>query len=153
MVIVVNDNGMSISPNVGAISRYFQRARLNRRLYQARSTTEEALTQLPLGLGRRIERLGPEGKGAIQAYWAPGLFFEELDLAYMGPIDGHDVAEVRAALRKALAAERPVVVHIQTVKGKGFEPAEDGGLVGMEKWHAAKPGSIVDRKEAPATTK
>src|SRR3954453_1821602 len=153
MVIVVNDNGMSISPNVGAISRYFQRARLNKRLYQARSTTEERLTQLPLGLGRRIDRLGPELKAAIKAYFAPGLFFEELDLAYMGPIDGHDVAELRNALRKALDAGRPVVVHIQAVKGKGFEPAEEGRLEGMEKWHAAKPGSIVNGKEAPATTK
>src|SRR3954466_16256414 len=149
MVIVVNDNGMSISPNVGAISRYFQRTRLNKRLYQARSATEERLTQLPLGLGRRIDRLGPEVKAAVKAYFAPGLFFEELALAYMGPIDGHDVAELRNALRKALDADRPVVVHIQTVKGKGFEPAEDGGLVGMEKWHAAKPGSIVNGKEAP----
>ena len=149
MVIVVNDNGMSISPNVGAISRYFQRVRLNKRLYQARSTTEERLAQLPLGLGRRIDRLGPEVKAAIKAYFAPGLFFEELDLAYMGPVDGHDVAELRDSLRKALAAGRPVVVHIQTVKGKGFEPAERGGLVGMEKWHAAKPGSVVDRAEVP----
>jgi 1-deoxy-D-xylulose-5-phosphate synthase len=149
MVIVLNDNGMSISPNVGAISRYFQRARLNPRLYQARSTTEERLTQLPLGLGRRIERLGPEVKAAIKAYWAPGLFFEELDLAYMGVIDGHDVAALRTALTKALEADRPVVVHIHTVKGKGFEPAEEGGLEGMEKWHAAKPGSIVDRMPAP----
>jgi 1-deoxy-D-xylulose-5-phosphate synthase len=149
MVIVVNDNGMSISPNVGAISRYFQRARLNKRLYQARTSTEERLTQLPLGLGRRIERFGPEVKAAIKAYWAPGLFFEELDLAYMGPVDGHDVAALRAALGKALSAGRPVVVHIDTVKGKGFEPAERGGLEGMEKWHAAKPGSIVAGKEAP----
>jgi 1-deoxy-D-xylulose-5-phosphate synthase len=149
IVIVLNDNGMSISPNVGAMSRYFQRVRLNKRLYQARSTTEERLTQLPLGLGRRIGRLGPEVKAAIKAYYAPGLFFEELDLAYMGPIDGHDVTELRASLRKALEAGRPVVVHIQTVKGKGFEPAEKGGLEGMEKWHAAKPGSIVDRREAP----
>ncbi|MGA9636657.1 MAG: 1-deoxy-D-xylulose-5-phosphate synthase [Solirubrobacterales bacterium] len=149
MVIVLNDNGMSISPNVGALSRYFQRVRLNRRLYQARSTTEERLTQLPLGVGRRIERLGPEVKAAIKAYWAPGLFFEELDLAYMGVIDGHDVPALRLALRKALEADRPVVVHIHTVKGKGFEPAEKGGLEGMEKWHAAKPGSIVDRRPAP----
>jgi 1-deoxy-D-xylulose-5-phosphate synthase len=149
MVIVLNDNGMSISPNVGAISRYFQRVRLNRRLYQARSTTEERLTQLPLGIGTRIERLGPEVKAAIKAYWAPGLFFEELDLAYMGVIDGHDVAALRQALTKALEADRPVVVHIHTVKGKGFEPAEEGGLEGMEKWHAAKPGSIVNGKEAP----
>jgi 1-deoxy-D-xylulose-5-phosphate synthase len=149
MVIVLNDNGMSISPNVGALSRYFQRARLNPGLYKARSTTEERLTQLPLGLGRRIERLGPEVKAAIKAYWAPGLFFEELDLAYMGVIDGHDVAALRAALTKALEADRPVVVHINTVKGKGFQPAEEGGLEGMEKWHAAKPGSIVNGKEAP----
>jgi 1-deoxy-D-xylulose-5-phosphate synthase len=149
MVIVLNDNGMSISPNVGAMSRYFQRVRLNPRLYQARSEAEERLTQLPLGLGRRIERLGPEVKAAIKAYWAPGLFFEELDLAYMGVIDGHDVASLRRALRKALEADRPVVVHIHTVKGKGFEPAEEGGLEGMEKWHAAKPGSIVDRRPAP----
>jgi 1-deoxy-D-xylulose-5-phosphate synthase len=149
MVIVLNDNGMSISPNVGALSRYFQRVRLNRRLYQARSTTEERLTQLPLGLGRRIERLGPEVKAAIKAYWAPGLFFEELDLAYMGVIDGHDVAALRRALQQALEADRPVVVHIHTVKGKGFRPAEEGGLEGMEKWHAAKPGSIVNGKEVP----
>ena len=149
MVIVLNDNGMSISPNVGAISRYFQRVRLNRRLYQARSSTEERLTQLPLGLGRRIEQLGPEVKAAIKAYAAPGLFFEELDLAYVGVIDGHDVTALRQALSNALDAERPVVVHIHTVKGKGFEPAEEGGLAGMEKWHAAKPGSIVDGKEAP----
>ena len=148
MVIVLNDNGMSISPNVGALSRYFQRVRLKPGLYQARSTTEERLTQLPLGLGRRIERLGPEVKAAIKAYWAPGLFFEELDLAYMGVIDGHDVAALRQALSQALEADRPVVVHIHTVKGKGFGPAEEGGLEGMEKWHAAKPGSIVDGKPA-----
>jgi 1-deoxy-D-xylulose-5-phosphate synthase len=149
IVVVLNDNGMSISPNVGAISRYFQRTRLNPRWYQARSTAEERLTQLPLGLGRRIERLGPEVKAAIKAYWAPGLFFEELDLAYMGIIDGHDVASLRQALSEALDANRPVVVHIHTVKGKGFEPAEEGGLEGMEKWHAAKPNSIVDGKPAP----
>ena len=87
-------------------------------------------------------------KAAIKAYWAPGLFFEELDLAYMGVIDGHDVAALRQALSQALDADRPVVVHIHTVKGKGFEPAEEGGLEGMEKWHAAKPGSIVDGKPA-----
>ena len=84
IVIVLNDNGMSISPNVGALSRYFQRVRLNPRLYHAREDVEERLTKLPLGLGQRIERLGPEIKAAIKAYWAPGLLFEELDLAYMG---------------------------------------------------------------------
>jgi 1-deoxy-D-xylulose-5-phosphate synthase len=149
IVIVLNDNGMSISPNVGALSRYFNRVRLNPRLYHAREGVEDRLTRLPLGLGKRIERLGPEIKSAIKAYWAPGLFFEELDLAYMGVIDGHDVPALREALREAFEAERPVVVHIHTVKGKGFAPAEEGGLEGMEKWHAAKPKSIVNGAPAP----
>jgi 1-deoxy-D-xylulose-5-phosphate synthase len=151
IVIVLNDNGMSISPNVGALSHYFNRVRLNPRWFHAREDVEERLTKLPLGLGRRIERLGPEIKSAIKAYWAPGLLFEELGLAYMGVIDGHDVADLRWALRRALDAQRPVVLHIHTVKGKGFAAAEEGGLEGMEEWHAAKPGSIVDRKPAESS--
>src|ERR1700722_2578718 len=103
IVVVLNDNGMSIAPNVGAMSRYFNRVRLN-----------------------------------------PNLWWEELDFAYMGVIDGHDVRALRRALREALAAERPVVVHCATVKGKGFAPSEEGGLEGMEKWHAAKPKSIAN---------
>ncbi len=148
IVIVLNDNGMSISPNVGAIARSFQRLRANPRLYHAREEVESRLTKLPLGVGDTIGRLGPEIKAAIKAYAAPGLFFEELDLAYMGPIDGHDVTALRSNLEAAFEAGRPVVVHIHTVKGKGFEPAEEGGLEGMEKWHAAKPGSIVQGKAA-----
>jgi 1-deoxy-D-xylulose-5-phosphate synthase len=150
MVIVLNDNGMSISPNVGALSRYFNRIRLNPRLWHAREGVEDRLTKLPLGLGKRIERLGPEIKSAIKAYWAPGLFFEELDLAYMGVIDGHDVHALREALKEAFEADRPVVVHIHTVKGKGFAPAEEGGLESMEEWHAAKPKSIVNGEPAAA---
>jgi 1-deoxy-D-xylulose-5-phosphate synthase len=148
IVIVLNDNEMSISPNVGALSRYFNRIRLNPRLWHAREGVEDRLTKLPLGLGERIERLGPEIKAALKAYWAPGLFFEELDLAYMGVIDGHDVAALREALAEAFDADRPVVVHIHTVKGKGFAPAEEGGLESMEEWHAAKPKSIVDGRPA-----
>jgi len=144
MVVVLNDNGMSIAPNVGALSRYFNRVRLNPKLWHARSGVEGGLTRLPGGIGSTFERLGPQLKESIKAFWAPGLFWEELDWAYMGVIDGHDVAALREALREALAAERPVVVHIATVKGKGFAPAEDGGLEGMEKWHAAKPKSILN---------
>lgn len=156
IVIVLNDNGMSISPNVGALSRSFNRIRFNPRLYHAREDFEDMLTKLPLGVGRRIERLGPEIKAAIKAYWAPGLFFEELDLAYMGVIDGHDVAALRGALTEAFEAGRPVVVHINTVKGKGFEAAEAGGLASMEEWHAAKPNSIVNGRptsKEPASQK
>jgi len=143
VVVVLNDNGMSIAPNVGALSRSFNRVRLNPKLWHAREEVEGGLAKLP-GIGAAFERLGPQLKESIKAFWAPGLFFEELDWAYTGVIDGHDVRGLRVALREALAAQRPVLVHIATVKGKGFAAAEDGGLEGMEKWHAAKPKSIAN---------
>ncbi|MCW3068055.1 MAG: deoxyxylulose-5-phosphate synthase [Solirubrobacterales bacterium] len=153
IVVVLNDNGMSIAPNVGALSRYFNRIRLNPKLWHARAGVEGNLKALPGGIGAAFERLGPHLKESIKAFWAPGLWWEELDWAYMGVVDGHDVKALREALREALAAERPVVVHIATVKGKGFAPAEDGGLEGMEKWHAAKPKSILNGSPtSPAAT-
>jgi 1-deoxy-D-xylulose-5-phosphate synthase len=150
IVVVLNDNGMSIAPNVGALSRYFNRVRLNPKLWHAREGVEEKLTTLPGGIGAAFDRLGPQLKESIKSFWAPGLWWEELDWAYMGVIDGHDVRALRAALKAALAADRPVVVHVATVKGKGFTPAEEGGLEGMEKWHAAKPKSIANGVPAPA---
>src|SRR6266545_289939 len=150
IVVVLNDNGMSIAPNVGALSRYFNRVRLNPKLWHAREGVEHRLTELPGGIGAAFERLGPQLKESIKSFWAPGLFWEELDWAYTGVIDGHDVPGLRRALRQALAADRPVVVHIATVKGKGFAPAEEGGLEGMERWHAAKPGSIVSGAAVPS---
>jgi 1-deoxy-D-xylulose-5-phosphate synthase len=150
IVVVLNDNGMSIAPNVGALSRYFNRVRLNPKLWHTRESLEERLSELP-GVGPHFERFGPQLKESIKAFWAPGLFWEELGWAYTGVIDGHDVHALRVALRSAIAAQRPVVVHIATVKGKGFAPAEEGGLEGMERWHAAKPKSILDGVAAPAT--
>jgi 1-deoxy-D-xylulose-5-phosphate synthase len=151
LVVLLNDNGMSISPNVGALSRYFNRVRLNPKLWHAREDVEGGLTKLPAGIGAAFERFGPHVKESIKAFWAPGLWWEELDFAYIGVIDGHDVRALRHALRSALAADRPVVIHCATVKGKGFAPAEEGGLEGMEKWHAAKPKSIANG--APAKSK
>ncbi|MDP9401034.1 MAG: 1-deoxy-D-xylulose-5-phosphate synthase [Actinomycetota bacterium] len=149
IVVVLNDNGMSISPNVGALSRSFTRMRLNPRWWRAREGVEGRLTELPGAIGAAFERLGPQLKESIKAFWAPGMFWEELDWAYVGVVDGHDVRALRFALREALDAARPVVVHVSTVKGKGFAASEQGGLEGMETWHAAKPKSIVDRLPAP----
>ncbi len=148
IVVVLNDNGMSISPNVGALTRTFSRMRLHPKLWHAREGMEERLAELPGGLGALAERLGPQLKESLKAFWAPGLFWEELDWAYTGVVDGHDIPALRSAFKAAFKAQRPVVVHISTVKGKGFSPAEDGGLEGMEKWHAAKPGSIAGRMPA-----
>jgi len=151
MVVVLNDNGMSIAPNVGALSRYFNRVRLNPKLWHAREGVEARLTELPAGIGARFERFGPAFKESIKSFWAPGLWWEELDFAYIGVVDGHDVRALRRALKQALDAQRPVVVHIATVKGKGFAPAEEGGLEGMEEWHAAKPKSIANGVAAPVS--
>src|SRR5947199_3538210 len=153
IVVLLNDNGMSIAPNVGALSRHLNRIRLNPKLWRAREDIEGGLTKLPAGIGAAFERFGPHVKESIKAFWAPGMWWEELDFAYMGVIDGHDVNAVRRALREALIAERPVVVHCATVKGKGFAPAEEGGLEGMEKWHAAKPKSIANGAPAPGVAK
>jgi 1-deoxy-D-xylulose-5-phosphate synthase len=150
IVVVLNDNGMSIAPNVGALSKYFNRVRLNPRLWHARTGVEDGLTKLPGALGNAFERLGPQLKESIKAFWAPGLWWEELNWAYIGVVDGHDVRALREAIGEALDAQRPVVVHIATVKGKGFAPAEEGGLEGMEKWHAAKPKSIANGAPAPS---
>ena len=150
IVVVLNDNGMSIAPNVGALSRYMNRVRLDPGLWEAREGVEEKLTKLPVGIGAAFERLGPRFKESVKAFWAPGLWWEELDWAYLGVIDGHDVRAMRRALRTAFEAERPVVIHCATVKGKGFAPAENGGLEGMEQWHAAKPKSIASRRPAPS---
>ncbi len=153
IVVLLNDNGMSIAPNVGALSRYFNRVRLNPKLWHFREDVEEGLTKLPVGIGSAFERLGPHVKETIKTFWAPDMWWEELDWAYIGVIDGHNVRALRRALREALEADRPVVVHAATVKGKGFAPAEEGGLEGMEKWHAAKPKSISNGAPAPATPK
>ncbi|HET9094451.1 MAG TPA: 1-deoxy-D-xylulose-5-phosphate synthase [Solirubrobacteraceae bacterium] len=149
IVVVLNDNGMSIAPNVGALSSYFNRVRLNPKLWHAREDVESSLTKLP-ALGHTFERFGPHFKESLKAFWSPGMWWEELDWAYVGVVDGHDVRAVRRAVKDALAAQRPVVVHCATIKGKGFAPAEDGGLEGMEKWHAAKPKSIANGAPAPA---
>ena len=152
IVIVLNDNGMSISPNVGALPRYFQRVRLNPRLYHAREGVEERLTKLPLGLGKRIERLGPGDQVGDQGLLGAGAPLRGARPRLRRRDRRPRRRRAARAIGEALEAERPVVVHIHTVKGKGFAPAEEGGLEGMEKWHAAKPGSIVDGKPAPTKT-
>ena len=127
IVVVLNDNGMSIAPNVGAMSRYFNRVRLNPKLWHAREGVEGGLTKLPAGIGNAFERLGPHFKESIKAFWAPGLWWEELDFAYMGVIDGHDVRAVRRALREALAA---------------------GALLFSEAGNAEAAALLADRREA-----
>ena len=100
--------------------------RLNPKLYHAREDAEETLTKLPAGIGSKIERLGPILKESLKAYWAPGLFFEELDLAYVGVIDGHDVKALREAIGEALEADRPGGRALQDRQGQGLRARRGG---------------------------
>src|SRR5437660_1354167 len=126
IVVLLNDNGMSIAPNVGALSRYFNRIRLNPKLWHAREDVEEGLIKLPAGIGAAFERLGPHVKESIKAFWAPGLWWEELDFAYIGVVDGHDVriAEQQAILFAAglaLQGCKPVAAIYSTFLQRAYD--------------------------------
>jgi 1-deoxy-D-xylulose-5-phosphate synthase len=137
--VVLNDNGMSISANVGAFHALLQRARLDPKLTRVRGELERGLARIP-GMGG----LGSALKDATRALLSPGALFEALGFAYLGPVDGHDIPAVRASLRAALAIDRPVVVHVQTIKGRGYAPAEADG----EAMHGAVPFVVESGKAA-----
>jgi 1-deoxy-D-xylulose-5-phosphate synthase len=137
--VVLNDNGMSISPNVGAFHALLQRARLDPKLTRVRGELERGLARIP-GIGG----LGSALKDATRALLSPGALFEALGFAYLGPVDGHDIPAVRSSLRAALAIDRPVVVHVQTIKGRGYAPAEADG----EAMHGAVPFVVESGKAA-----
>ena len=121
IVVILNDNGMSIAPNVGALSRYFNRVRLEPGAVEgARGRRGEAHASCRPASARAFERLGPQLKESIKAFWAPGLFWEELDWAYMGVIDGHDVRALRRALRAALRGRAPRRHPLRDGQGQGL---------------------------------
>lgn len=123
LVVVLNDNQMSIRPNVGALALYLNRLRVDPSLWRLREEMEKSIARLP-GIGQRAYSFGKDMKESMKALIVPGMLFEELGLAYIGVIDGHDLHALRESLRQALASERPIVVHIKTTKGKGYNFAE-----------------------------
>jgi 1-deoxy-D-xylulose-5-phosphate synthase len=140
ITVILNDNGMSISENVGALSKLFQRARVDPTLTRVREELERGLARLP-----GATEIGGHIRDATKALWfVPGALFEALGFAYIGPIDGHDIEGVRRALRTTLEMNRPVVLHVKTVKGRGYAPAEADG----EAMHGATPFVIESGKAA-----
>ncbi len=130
MVIILNDNEMSIAKPIGAISAYLSKA-LSSKTYQGfKRRVEGALAKLPSAIDyvmRRFER----GFKLI----TPGILFEELGLDYIGPADGHDIKGLIEIFEIAKAMKKPVIVHVQTTKGKGYAPAEGK----HEHWHGVAP--------------
>ena len=123
VLVVLNDNAMSIEKNVGAMSTYLSKLRTDPTLYRFRRDLERRLQRLP-GVGERMAAMGEQLKDSIKAALVPGMLFEDLGFTYVGVIDGHDIDALRASIRRSLAVEGPVLLHCRTVKGKGYAPAE-----------------------------
>lgn len=124
MVIVLNDNKMSIAPNVGAMSNYLGQIRANRKYRNLKLDVENALNHLP-NLGQPIARHIRKAKASLKQLFIPGMFFEEMGLIYIGPVDGHNIEEMVTAFHTASSIQnQPVLVHVLTKKGKGYKPAE-----------------------------
>jgi 1-deoxy-D-xylulose-5-phosphate synthase len=127
MIVILNDNGLSISPSVGALANLFNLVRLDHRFEMAKKEASKALHKLPMGdfaleTSKKI-------KNRLQKALLPNAFWEELGLEYIGPIDGHNINELEVALKRARDYEsRPIVIHVITRKGHGYPPAEDNAV-------------------------
>ncbi len=134
LLVVLNDNEMSISPNVGALSRYLTQLRLDPTLSRARSDVEQLIKRIP-AIGGSMMKLADLMTDTIKTVLVPGRLFQELGFTYYGPIDGHDMSRMQQVLREATNRRGPVLVHVVTKKGKGWEPAE----ANPEKFHSVSP--------------
>ena len=126
IIVILNDNAMAISPNVGALARSLKQIRLDRRYYRAKEGAEQVITKLPLG--SQVWQASKQVKKSVKGLFTPSRVWEEFGFIYVGPIDGHDISELKAALQISLKYKRPVLVHVLTKKGKGFDPAEDDAI-------------------------
>ena len=145
LIIILNDNKWSIAKNVGALPRYFNELITNP-LYNRLNDDVESLLQKMPG-GESIIQLGSKWKKETKDFLVPSSLFEKFNVRYIGPIDGHDQAQVERYLEFAKQAEQPVLLHILTNKGKGYDVA----LKNPERFHGASPFDITTGKSAPAT--
>lgn len=147
LIVVLNDNQMSISPNVGAMARYLNRLRADPRYYQAKSDWEKRL--VGSGFGRRLLHWLKHAKNSFKGLMIPTMIWEELGFTYLGPVDGHNIAILQETLRLAKGITgRPVMVHVITTKGKGYNPAEEDAV----NYHGVAPNG-TKKSLAPSYTK
>lgn len=141
MMIVLNDNNMSISENVGGLSNYLGKLRTSSKYTGFKENMENTLNQMP-GVGKTLVEKLKRSKDAIKYFVLPSMFFEDMGLTYIGPIDGHNIEQMRSAFEAASRAKKAVVVHVLTKKGKGYLPAEKY----PSKYHGVDPFDILSGK-------
>jgi 1-deoxy-D-xylulose-5-phosphate synthase len=122
-IVILNDNNMSISENVGGMSRYLNELRTDNAYFEFKENVEKALTNIPR-IGEGVAKTLKKSKDSIKQLLVPGMFFEDMGITYIGPIDGHDIGELVNVLNRAKKLHEPIVIHVKTVKGKGYPIAE-----------------------------
>jgi 1-deoxy-D-xylulose-5-phosphate synthase len=137
MLIVLNDNSMAIDATVGAVAKYFSRVRLSHTYEDLRSTTRTILEHVP-GIGRSVEDALEKIKKSIRMVVAPSQLFESLNVPYFGPVDGHDIESLVKLFKTLSQVDHPVLLHVYTKKGKGFNPADKGPA----QFHSTGPFTI-----------
>ena len=137
LLIVLNDNSMAIDATVGAVAKYFSRARLSQTYEDLRRTTKNILEHLP-GIGRSVEEAVEKIKKSIRMVVPPSQLFESLNIPYFGPVDGHDIESLVRLFEALGEVDHPVLLHVHTKKGKGFEPADEGPT----RFHSTGPFKI-----------
>lgn len=155
LVVVLNDNMMSICPRTGGLSEMFDRMRSSKLYFGVKSEIISTLDKLPV-VGQPVERFLGNVKQAVKAGLHGGMLFEELGFRYMGPIDGHDIAQMRKYMEKVKKVDGPVLLHVVTEKGHGFRPAAEDPVY----FHTPAPftqeeGSVVPvskKSSSPAYT-
>lgn len=123
MIVILNDNEMSISKNVGALSFFLSRSLSSPWMRRTKREVEELLASIPR-IGEDLRELARRGQHSLKGFLTPGMLFEAFRFNYMGPVDGHNLDELTKALETAKQVDKPVLVHVLTVKGKGYAPAE-----------------------------
>lgn len=123
LILILNDNAMSISKNVGAISKYLRILRSKPKYYKSKRRAESFLSKIPL-CGNATVRLIRHMKKLVRSAVVPPTIFDDLGIEYIGPVDGHNISALCSALTTAKEAQRPILLHVHTKKGKGYAPAE-----------------------------
>ena len=137
MIIILNDNNMSISENVGGMANYLGRIRTNTRYTELKDEVEMYLNKIP-GIGQPLIGKIKKSKDSIKRLMIQGMLFEDMGLTYIGPIDGHNIKEMTRAIESAKKANKAVLIHVVTKKGKGYQKAE----VAPSKFHSVDTFSI-----------
>lgn len=141
LIVVLNDNEMSIAPNVGAIHNYLGKIRSGKHYMKAKEEVEQLLKRIP-AIGGTLAKSIEKVKDSLKYLVMSGILFEELGFKYFGPIDGHHLPILLEALKQADNVDGPVLLHVVTVKGKGYQPAE----IDSHTWHGISPYKIESGK-------